>query len=446
MAVPMNNLKRHSATREFTPERVTRLRPMIQPALDWILKLRWTAFIAQFLTIILSVYIIKIRLPMGELLGVIALGAISNGVLYWMVRKAFFSGNRVIGIALILDSLLLTVLLGLSGAAGNPFTSFYILHVTLAALTLGLGWSMVILVICLACFGLLFAWDSFFGRFLLPVVVPHELHLAGMLVSFVLMGAALGYFVSQVSRALREREKQLAESQFLATQNERFAALASLAGGVAHELATPLGTIAVISKEIWSEASRSNDSSSLAEDAALLRQEVERCREILQRMSDQFTSGMGESPQIFYVRDALREVEIKCRRTSGSRLILDEFEDRTIFCARRSLIESLVALVRNAMDASSPERPVHIRTSFKDDMTCFQVEDHGAGISTEDLHRIGEPFYSTKSPGRGMGLGLFLVRTFIHRIGGSLRFSSEPGTGTLVDLEIPIHPELEEQT
>lgn len=100
--------------------------------------------------------------------------------------------------------------------------------------------------------------------------------------------------------------------------------------------------------------------------------------------------------------------------------------------------QALIALVKNALEASSPTSPVEIAVDQHWDSLRFVVRDRGKGMSAETLRRVGEPFFTTKDPGKGMGLGTFLVRTLAERLGGRLTFESSPVEGTSAALELPV--------
>jgi two-component system sensor histidine kinase RegB len=106
---------------------------------------------------------------------------------------------------------------------------------------------------------------------------------------------------------------------------------------------------------------------------------------------------------------------------------------------RRAVAQALIALTRNALEASGPDSAVRVIARQAGERFQFVVSDHGRGMSSNTLRRIGEPFFTTKEPGRGMGLGTFLVRTLAEQLGGGLTFESTPETGTRATFELPLH-------
>jgi two-component system sensor histidine kinase RegB len=197
---------------------------------------------------------------------------------------------------LVLDTLFLTALLALTGGPANPFAALYVLHVTLAVVVLGSGWGWSILVLSGGCYAALFlAHNAIPG---LNDVTSAEwwLHLRGMWLSFVVAGSVIAYFVSRISSELNTREQELAFIQAQMARNEKLSSLSTLAAGAAHELGTPLATIAVVAKELERSATRLDPSGTVAEDARLIREECERCRGILVQMSAKAGETVGEMP------------------------------------------------------------------------------------------------------------------------------------------------------
>jgi two-component system sensor histidine kinase RegB len=265
-----------------------------------------------------------------------------------------------------------------------------------------------------------------------------EHHLQGMLVAFALTSAAIAYFVVRVNELLRESERELARTRLLAAQNERFAALTTLAAGVAHELGSPLGTIAVASGELARAAREPGNADAVAEDARLIREEVARCRRILDRMNRDSTGGAEEEPQPTNGEEIVAQVSAQLRPAETARLkITDQTTGVRWRLPRALLAQSVANLVRNGCEASPAVAPVELRLQAEAGLLVIEVRDGGSGIASEDFSRLGEPFFTTKPPGQGMGLGLFLVRLFAQRVNGALEFESEPGRFTIARLRLP---------
>jgi two-component system sensor histidine kinase RegB len=102
------------------------------------------------------------------------------------------------------------------------------------------------------------------------------------------------------------------------------------------------------------------------------------------------------------------------------------------------MANALRGVIRNSLDASPPDADVRVSTRTGDDSLVITIRDSGCGMSPEVLARAGEPFFTTKEPGQGMGLGLFLTQNLLHRLGGRLTLESSPDVGTTTVVTIPV--------
>ncbi len=408
-------------------------------AIRWILRLRWGTVIAEAATVLVAAFVLQIPLETAHIAAVIAVTASSNAALHFWRR-----GNRplprfAVGALLLGDTALLTTLLYLSGGPSNPFTSLYLVYVTLAALALGMRWASALVVAAAAGYG-----GLFFAH--VPVcVLDHDhhgdaglpLHLQMMWVAFLVTGTIVAYFVSCLARSLRERDAALALAQRVATRNENLLSLSTLAAGAAHELGTPLATIAVATRELERTGMREGSAS---DNLRLIRDAVDRCRHIVLQMGGRSAEGLGEVPQPASIQAVL--VELRERATVGCAspfsVDIHPLVPAEVSVPREGLVQALTSLVRNAIDASAPGGRVQVRVLVEQRSLRFDVEDEGVGIASEVLRRLGEPFFTTKPVGHGMGLGLFLARAFAERWNGRLSIDSAIGRGTRASLEIPV--------
>jgi len=414
------------------------IEPSSAPALPltWLVRLRWGAVFAQAVTVLVGAVALGAHVGPPALI-VIAATATSNVALHafgWARRPA---RPGAIGALLVMDTLALTALLVLCGGASNPFSTLYLVYVTLAALALGMRWASLVVCVSAASYALLFLpRTSAVAMAGMHRDAPaFSAHLQAMWVAFTLTAALVAYFVARVAEALRRRDRELADAHRVAARAEKLASLSALAAGAAHELGTPLGTIAVASRDLALALQRCS-LDVLAEDARLIRGEVDRCQRILREMSGRSGEPMGEAPEPVALDDLVREVRV---RAGASRLPVDVEADvpRSVIVPVRGLVQSLESLVRNAFDAGGSADAVRLHVLRGQDRLRFEVEDRGAGIPKEALARVGEPFFTTKPQGKGMGLGLFLAHAFAQRWQGRLALESQPGQGTRAVLELP---------
>ena len=269
--------------------------------------------LGQTATIAVAVLGLGLDLPTLQLALLVSMTVASNVALaLWLRRETEFP-PRTMGLVLAADTFVLSALLYSSGGPSNPFSVLYLVHVTLAALVLGMRWAAAVVVLSAVLYATLF-----FAH--VPVAgMGHahhggsafSVHLQGMWIAFTVAASLIAYFVARVAAALRDRESDLARAQALATRTEKLASLTTLAAGAAHELGTPLGTIAVASKEL--ERSIGVNPVEAMDDARLIRTEVDRCRAIVQRMSAQAGDTMGELPEPTTTAEILRRCALRSR-------------------------------------------------------------------------------------------------------------------------------------
>jgi two-component system, sensor histidine kinase RegB len=389
----------------------------------WLKRLRWVAVLGQLSAGALSFWF-GWEVSVWLLLLVAFLTASTNQVFFRVIAPSRLS----ISLVLALDIVLLTVLLAAAGGSSNPFSLLYLINITLAAVILDPRLTWLLSALAMVCYGLLF---------LLPSTSTmhhgdHEafsLHLYGMWLAFSLTAMALAYFVAQVSKALAAREAELTVAREQATRAERLASLSTLAAGAAHELSTPLATIAVCAKELERLAANA----SITEEAQLIREEVERCRAILIRMRAQAGESVGEAPVLVSL-EALRAEVLEIlgpKLSAGVRFMV---EPSQLKAPKRALAQALVNLIRNGLDAS--QDIVEVTAQVSAETIQFEVVDQGAPLSAEVLVRAGEPFFTTKPPGHGMGLGLFLTHNFAAMLSGKCWLESTD-RGTKAALQLP---------
>jgi two-component system sensor histidine kinase RegB len=402
---------------------------------SWLIKLRWGAIAGQIVTIVGVARFMDVDLPMTALFAVIAVELATNVACVLAAR-----GHRPVqewwsAAIIALDVVLLTALLHLAGGPFNPFSFLYLVEIAVAALILRPRWTWALVLVSLVGSGALFVGPRE------PLVSRGDhmqLHLRGMWVAFGVAASFIVYFLMRVRRDLEARERELTEAQGRAARQERLASLATLAAGAAHELATPLGTIAVAAKELEHHLARVETDGSSVEDVQLIRAQVDRCRAILDSMAAEAGHSAGEPLSDVGAAELLRDVVDGLRAEPPIAIDLDAHNGQRLHVPRRALTQAVRSLLKNAQEASAAGAAVQLRASVADDGVRIEVIDHGSGMSEAVLARASEPFFTTKEPGRGMGLGLFLTRTVVERLGGQLSLSSQPGAGTRALVTLPL--------
>jgi two-component system sensor histidine kinase RegB len=389
-------------------------------------RLRWLAAAGQLIVLALVMWA-DFKLPNAAIFGVAMVTASSNVILGRWVRLAW----RV-QVAVVLDIVLLTALLGLAGGPHNPFTALYLVHTALSAALLGPRWTWGVALLSTFGYAALFPWHY-------PVheIMQHHdptAHLRGMWVAFAITSVAIAFFVARLAAVARDQAEALIAA---AARADRLASLTTLAAGAAHELGSPLTTIAIAAKELENgarQAGRETD----AEDAKLIGEETARCREILQEIAGRAGTGVGEAPE----RVDGEWLEAELRRALGEALSarVDVAHGRAFWAILppRTFGRAVVTLVRNALEASPDPQRVSVQLRRGDEAVEVEVLDSGVGLSAAVAARVGEPFFTTRPPGQGLGLGVFLARAFVEQTGGEMTLTSAPGKGTRVLMRWPL--------
>ncbi|ACL65682.1 histidine kinase [Anaeromyxobacter dehalogenans 2CP-1] len=410
--------------------------------LSWLVQLHWWAILGQATIVVGAQSWTHIGLPMGTLVAVMVLEVIGNVVLGAWARRAQVT-DRDIALVMLIDAAVLTVLLDLTGGASNPFSTLYLVNVALAAVLLPSAWSWLLMAASLAGFASLFVHEHFAGvshhiRTHMDHAQTMAAHLRGMWVAFALAAVFVVFFVQRVTRALSAREGELQAARSQAQRREKLASLATLAAGAAHELSTPLSTIAVVAKELQ-RAIPADASSELHDDLQLVRDQVARCREILDRMAAHAGENVGEPFAQMRARDWVDAALDGFRWPQRVEVRIDpSAEAASLVGPQRGLAEALRGLLKNAVQASPAEAQVTLLVTAPPGRIQITVRDRGRGMTPEVLSRVGEPFFTTKVPGEGMGLGLFLTRALAEQLGGEFNITSTPGDGTEARFELPV--------
>lgn len=394
-------------------------------------RMRWGALVIELVAILVASEMLGAELPLGPMGALVAVGAISNA---WLGSRKDRAGH--LGGFLLLDVALLSGLLHLSGGPTNPFSIFYVVYIAMSAVMLSPRWTWAIAALSVVSFASLFfarAPDAHLGH------GAHgqgfEAHLYGMFVAFVLAVALITYFVSQMSQELRRRERALAEAEERAHRWGKLASIATLAAGAAHQLGTPLSTIAVAAKEIERRASNVEGAEGLVQDAELIRQELGRCRAVLDGMSAAGGQHVGEAVRSVKVDALLAEVRAKLGQELAERWqTRSAVED--IEVPKEALVQMIENIARNGFDACE-QGSVSLDICSRDGAVEMVFADEGNGMNEETRSRATDPFFTTKNAEDRMGLGLFLARSLVDSLGGELAIDSALGRGTTIRVTIP---------
>ena len=403
--------------------------------LNTLVRLRWLAIVGQSVTIVIVAYWLEFPLPVGLCFALVACSAWLN--LYLTFR--YPATHRLNPLAafgiLMFDALQLAGLLFMTGGLTNPFALLMTVPVVVSATSLPLRMTALLGALSIA-------MASFLVFFHLPLpwysgseLATPFVYVAGVWVAVSSSIAFTAIYAFRVAEEARLLSNALAATELVLQREQHLSALDGLAAAAAHELGTPLATIALVAKEM--ERALGSDPK-YHEDVTLLRSQSERCREILKRLTS--LSSEGEAHLARLPLTSLVEEVIAPHRDFGISIQLKPGErSGPEPVGRRSpgVIYGLGNLVENAVDFARESVTVH--WTWNDERVAFTIVDDGPGFPAEIIDRIGEPYMSTRQgaePGGGLGLGLFIAKTLLERSGATLSFSNSSGLGEGAVVEV----------
>ena len=345
-------------------------------------------------------------------------GSVSAVLIGWRIRSSVAIKEVEVLAQLISDAVFLTFVLYFSGGAVNPFVSYYLVLLAICATALEKVhvWALVLVTVAGYSFLMLNSSAHYHGD-----QGVFAWHLWGMWLNFLVMAGLIGFFVSRMGESLRQHQMLLVRERENALRNEQIVAVGNMAAGTAHELGTPLSTMAVVLKELEYDCQDGNDPQ-CKDDIQLLQDQVAVCKERLKTFS-KLANSQFEKLQAVPAREFLQNLldqwlvvrpkaEYSLSSAEGkSPFIIPEY----------TLRHALMNLLNNAVDAS--HAPIDIVLNWDDKNIIIQINDKGPGFSKDAMDSLGHFFYSSKSG--GMGIGFFLANATIERMGGKIRILNE---------------------
>jgi two-component system, sensor histidine kinase RegB len=408
-----------------------------QKNLMLLIQLRWIAVLGQVATIAIAHFALRITLPLLPMAGVlVALITLNVGSHLWLLLRLHVAGGRLLWL-LAFDVLALTAQLYLSGGATNPFTFLYLLQVMLGAILLRPGQSWALVLLTSACFLALIPLH-------LPLQLPADsrfdlvsLYIVGALVCFVLAAVLVVLSATRLMGNIRDRDARLASLRQHAAEQEHIVRMGLLASGAAHELGTPLASIAVILND-WRRLPAVDRDAEMVQELGEMQSALERCKRVLTGVLQASGEVRGEAPKMTSVKRFLDELvdEWRTARAANTLRYVDEFGADVPIVSDTALTHVIFNLLDNALEASPNYQAV--RAWREQDDLLLEVRDGGPGFAPDVLAQLGKPYQSSKGR-QGGGLGLFLVVNVARKLGGTLQASNLPGGGALVTLRLPLH-------
>ena len=401
-----------------------------------LIQLRWIAAVGQVLTIGVVYYGFGVPLPVDQMLAVLGCLVAFNGVSLMRWHQYREVTNAELFVASLVDVGMLTAQLYLSGGVTNPFVFLYLLQIILGAVLLEAWSTWVIVALTTACL----AGLARFGR---PLALPLDLdrglaspYVQGVLVCFVINAALVVIFITRISRNLRERDARLAGLRQRAAEEEHIVRMGLLASGAAHELGTPLATLAVILGD-WRRMPAFKADAELLQEVGEMQLQVQRCKTIVSGILLSAGEARGESSArttICHFLDGLVE-EWRSTRPAAALTYDNRFGHDMPMVSDSAVKQMICNVLDNALEASA--HALRLEVAREADALVLTCTDDGPGFAPAMLAHLGKPYQSSK--GRpGGGLGLFLVVNVARTIGGSVSARNRPEGGAAVTISLPL--------
>lgn len=402
--------------------------------------LRWWLLLAATIAVSSAPTLLGLALPWPPMLAV--LGALA-GFNFWLQLR----GNPAAGVAatelfghLCVDLTALAALLYLSGGAANPLISFLLVPVAVAALSLPGRLTAALTALAVGLYSLL-TW------FYLPLAVGDaeraaRMHLAGMWLTFVMSAVMIAWFVARMTASIRERDRHLAAAREQALRDERMVALGALAAGAAHELGTPLATVAVLVGELERDETLGDDARA---DLALVREQVALCKGVISGMAER--SGVARSVALRAggAENWLREVVARwqsMRPRASVRVESGGAGAPPAIVPDPALEQAVANLLNNAADAWDGEIAVVLDWNLE--RLRIMVRDQGPGFDPHILQRGGRE--ALPATAGGAGIGLLLSFSAVERAGGRVELDNPPEGGARACIDLPRVSDMETAT
>jgi two-component system sensor histidine kinase RegB len=245
-------------------------------------------------------------------------------------------------------------------------------------------------------------------------------------------------FVIELSRSARARDEALAKARETLLKQDRMVAIGALAAGAAHELGTPLNTMTLLAQELEHSAT----SATAREDALLLRTQLERCKQILARLTDTARDTLTAINDVVDAGQWATQVIKDYALLNPQGHVELTVAASALIRADPLITQSLVTVLDNARVIS--RAPVQVQVDVVGGMLQVAVTDRGPGFAPQVLERFGEPFVSARSGGRG--LGLYLAKSALEHLGGALSAENRLVEGTIAGARVILRIKTETET
>ncbi len=394
--------------------------------LQTLIVLRWVAAGGQLGAVLVSVVVYGLVFPIGLVVLNIGAAVMANLLTAFLLPRTRRLSESEATAMLVFDILQLSLLLYLTGGLHNPFAVLILAPVTIAATMLQLGGVLLVGGLALASVTILWQWNiPILSPLGFPLLLP-DIAAFGFWLALSIGITFISLYVRRITLEMQAMGDALVATQLALAREQKLTDLGGVVAAAAHELGTPLATITLTASELADDLA---DQPELAEDAALIRAQAVRCRDILRSMgrAGKEDTHMRTAPLEAVVREAAephldrgRQVLFAVGAEGGA----DNGNGHPVIRRRSEIVHGLRNLIQNAVDFSVSR--VEIDMAWTRDSVMVTIEDDGPGFPPGMIRRIGDPFVrSGRRRGyEGMGLGLFIAKTLLERSGARLSFAN----------------------
>ena len=376
---------------------------------------------------------LNIPLPLHSIALALFLMTLLNGWTYLKLKRGKTLSDKTILSQLILDVCVLTFMFYFIGGYGNPFIWMYLIPITIGAVSLKKSYLWFLTSISFISYTALI----FFNR---PISHLHmhefefkyDIHSLGMWLGFIVSAAVITIFVSRIGQNLRDQDRFIANAREKVLESERMLALGAVSTSTAHELGTPLSTMAVITKDF--EHFLAKDKKALKK-LSILTSQIKRCKEILATLSSasqdihqkkmtKVTVNQFISEIVDRWRDTRLSTQLSFKKTYLNKNLRINYD--------RALSQAIQNLLDNAADASEDKVDFSIKTDRR--YLSLIIRDYGNGNAAH----LNQSMYQPQSSSKGLGLDVYLSKTIFDLYEGSFEFNAHPNQGMIATVKIPI--------
>lgn len=395
--------------------------------LTWLVRLRWVAILTQAVTLAFTFTVLWtpwLILPLGAVMVLLAVANIE--AMAALAQNREISQTRLV-VQLASEIVALTIILILCGGLENPFVVLYLVHVCMGAVMLTWGKAALIT-------GLVLLSYAALQLVSVPIFLDRHSIDAGLLLN---LGQSLGFVITAVSaagftvgvaRTLRGHKVALLEARDRTAKVDRLRTVGTLAAGAAHELNTPLFTMGLRLRRIRRRHEELPDTS---QDVHAIQGQLDRCKEIVEQLlvgaGDPSASGIERRPLAELTEQA---ATLWSKGADVGVTVTDDSLGAVVEVPPVPFRQALINLLENAREAQAENgatQPISITVGTDGQIGLVRVRDHGCGLP-EHHDRVGDPFFTTKST--GTGLGVYVARAVADGAGGGLRYKERPGAWT----------------